>query len=371
MKLYYDITEILLWEGAHTGIQRVVNGYAEGLKKIMPNVVLFYIRDGKGYSLKTDKVLGFVCKDVIFTASANWDRIENLVFFERAKKSGAFCVNLYHDLTPIIIPHSFKPGFNERFGYWFDWAKEIFDFHIANSEHTKRDLLTYSATFNKDNVHVVRLADKIDTVKKFTLSEEKKFFSKFRLDKYLLSVGTIEFRKNHITLLNAYRVLVATAQINLPKLVLVGRYGWMNLDVKYQIENDPLLKDNVIVIEDATDLQLDCLYRNCLFTLYASIYEGWGLPIAESMNYGKPCIISDNTSLPEIAPNLTYAVNALDPYDWANKISMLCKDTSLYDENVTQIKLNYKSTNWTEASQQVLMLIQDWYSSVQEDPNNE
>ncbi|OXX36958.1 hypothetical protein B9J90_07125 [Vibrio sp. V09_P4A23P171] len=364
MKFFYDTTEILVWEGEHTGIQRVVHGYAQGFKELRADTTFFYIHDGIGYLCGSDEVLDLKEGDIVFTASANWDRMENLCFFENAKQSGAYCVNLYYDLTPIVIPHSFKPGFCDRFVSWFGQATKSFDYHLTISEHSKKDLVLHSAELNENNVQVVRLADQIHSVDILDTPEEELFLSSYGLSEYLLSVGTIEFRKNHITLINAYRQLVKQGLENLPKLVIAGRFGWMDLDLKYQADNDPVLKGKIIFIDSAKDSQLDCLYRNCLFTLYASIYEGWGLPIAESLNYGKPCIISDNTSLPEIAPGLTHMARTLDPYDWAEKISSLYYDKDFYNASVANINEQFESTSWLNASQQILNFLEGRHSKL-------
>lgn len=369
MNFYYDITEILVWEGEHTGIQRVVHGYAQGLKYLKPETKLFYIRNGVGYSYESDEILNIREGDIVFTACANWDRMDNLVFFEKASISGARCVNLYYDLTPIIIPHSFKSGFCERFVKWFEQANTCFEYHITISEHSKKDLIIHGKSLTEDNIHVIRLADQIYSINTFDIHEQEEYLSSYGLNEYLLSVGTIEFRKNHITLINAYRHLVSEGYVDIPTLVIVGRFGWMDLDLKYQVENDPVLKEKILFIVSATDSQLDCLYRNCLFTLYASIYEGWGLPIAESLNYGKPCIISDNTSLPEIAPELTRKARTLDPYNWAEEIVALCYDKALYTTSIQEIEEKFESTTWIDASREILELIIDWHDNHKKEGN--
>ena len=58
------------------------------------------------------------------------------------------------------------------------------------------------------------------------------------------------------------------------------------------------------MIEEPTDRELEFLYRNCRFTIMASLYEGWGLPVGESLSYGKTAVISNTTSLPEVGGDL-------------------------------------------------------------------
>ena len=88
--------------------------------------------------------------------------------------------------------------------------------------------------------------------------------------------------------------------------------GWATRDVLQQIHDDPVVRDRIIVLFDVSDEELSWVYRNCQFTLYPSHYEGWGLPVAESLVYGKYCICTNATSVPEVAGDL---VDHHDPLD--------------------------------------------------------
>ena len=80
------------------------------------------------------------------------------------------------------------------------------------------------------------------------------------------------------------------------------------------------LKEKILVLKGINDEELSWLYRNCMFTAYPSLYEGWGLPVAESLRYGKFCIASKISSVPEIAPDLTKLIDPLDAMEWYNTI---------------------------------------------------
>jgi glycosyltransferase involved in cell wall biosynthesis len=66
-----------------------------------------------------------------------------------------------------------------------------------------------------------------------------------------------------------------------------------------QLDNAEYLGGKIVLIENPTDAELDALYRGCMFTVFPSLYEGWGLPVTESLALGKPCVIANGTSLPE------------------------------------------------------------------------
>ncbi len=112
---------------------------------------------------------------------------------------------------------------------------------------------------------------------------------------YVLSVGTIDRRKNQELLLHAWRTLIqCPGPEAVPQLVLAGRLDIPALD---QDLRQLIRHQHVLILEDATDADVAALYANCRFTLFPSLAEGFGLPVAESLSFGKVCIASD---LPEI-----------------------------------------------------------------------
>jgi glycosyltransferase involved in cell wall biosynthesis len=71
-----------------------------------------------------------------------------------------------------------------------------------------------------------------------------------------------------------------------------------------QIENTNWLDGKICLLRDPTDAELIALYRGCQFTVFPSLFEGWGLPVSESLALGRPCIASNRTSLPEAGGEL-------------------------------------------------------------------
>ena len=84
-----------------------------------------------------------------------------------------------------------------------------------------------------------------------------------------------------------------------PTLVFAGRVGWLVADLMQQLENAEWFGGKIRLIEGPSDGELATLYQDCLFTLFPSHYEGWGLPVTESLAHGVPCLAADRTSLPE------------------------------------------------------------------------
>lgn len=117
---------------------------------------------------------------------------------------------------------------------------------------------------------------------------------------YALFVSTIEARKNHLAAFRAWRRLLNENPVEkVPDLVFAGRVGWLVDDLMIQIANADHLGGKIKVIGELDDATLAALYRGCRFTIFPSLYEGWGLPVTESLGYGKVCLASNRASVPE------------------------------------------------------------------------
>jgi glycosyltransferase involved in cell wall biosynthesis len=133
---------------------------------------------------------------------------------------------------------------------------------------------------------------------------------KYRIRRpYLLYVGTIEPRKNLLTLIRAYDELLRTTTRR-PQLALCGGRGWL-CDEVFKLVEDLKLQDQVRFTGYVDDADLPALYSAAEAFLYPSFYEGFGLPPLEAMACGTPVITSDVTSLPEVVgkAGLTHAPN--------------------------------------------------------------
>lgn len=117
---------------------------------------------------------------------------------------------------------------------------------------------------------------------------------------YVLCVATIESRKNHMLLLNAWLTLLRRhGDAVIPDLVLIGRPGFQSEPVLHLMRSAPELRQRVIHLRDVGDALLEKLYAGCLFTVFNSFYEGWGLPVTEALAHGKIPLAPDHTSLRE------------------------------------------------------------------------
>ena len=139
---------------------------------------------------------------------------------------------------------------------------------------------------------------------------------------FALMVGTIESRKNHLFALQAWRELIDRhGGESTPDLLCVGRLGWHAEAFLTEFHASAGLNGKVhLLTSNVSDRELADLYQHSLFTIYPSRYEGWGLPVSESLAFGKVVITARNSSLPEAGADLATYFEAGDLQDFLTQI---------------------------------------------------
>ena len=120
------------------------------------------------------------------------------------------------------------------------------------------------------------------------------------------------------------------------------------------LTTDPEISKKITLLQGLSDNELAWLYKNCKFTVFPSFYEGWGLPIAEALSYGKCCISSNTSSMPEVGGEL---VEYVSPYDVAGMmaaIQHLNEDDAYRRRLESKIKSQYKPRSWSDTFEQLL-----------------
>ena len=119
---------------------------------------------------------------------------------------------------------------------------------------------------------------------------------------FVLSVGTLHPRKNHVQLLEAWsRWLASDDGKRIPWLVIVGRRHPQDRALFERLAAEPELLSRVRVVTNANDAELAALYEGCAFLVFPSLAEGWGLPVREALAYGKPSIVTDAIPSSDVA----------------------------------------------------------------------
>lgn len=286
--------------------------------------------------------------DTILILGKPWDYplIQNFLSSEK-NITNFKIVQLVYDLIISLNPQLHHPALFKVYTQNMFEAISNSDMLLAISKSTADDLKIFAEKLNMTlpKVKTIRLGDEISD----TIQPSDKPDSRIE-DEYIACIGTIEIRKNHTLLYYCYK-LAQEKGIELPQLVIVGSPGWMTEDIQYLINNDPTVKPKIIILNNISDAALIWIYKNCLFTVYPSLYEGWGLPVAESLAYGKLCIASNSSSIPEIAEEM---IDYFSPYDANECLGLIIKylDTKTLKNKVKIIK-SYKTTTWKDTTIQV------------------
>ena len=253
-----------------------------------------------------------------------------------------------YDMLPAVQPAFFVPGMSEQFSSYMKSIFKICDGILAISESTKKDIELFQdkKKLPKPALKVFRLGE--DFVDKTPIKPR----TSIEPGGFLLAVGTIEARKNHQALYYMVREALKRG-IELPPIVIAGKRGWLVDSLLYLVEKDEAVRKRIIFLHSSTDQEIAWLFQNCLLTLYPSFYEGWGLPIAESLYYGKLCLSSNSSSMPEIAGDLIDYYSPNDPGTMLKVIAKYLDNPELLKKKEKQIKENYRLTSWDDTFKQV------------------
>ncbi len=171
---------------------------------------------------------------------------------------------------------------------------------------------------------------------------------------YILYVSTIEVRKNHETLYRAYKELIEAGGRDLPRLVFVGRQGWKVDSLLSDLHMDRAISGLIITLDQVNDSELSYLYRHSLFTVYPSLYEGWGLPVAESLAHGKFCIASSASSLPEVGGDLVEYIDPCDLPAWVERLAYYFDNPEALRDREAKIRSEYRPRTWSETTRKIV-----------------
>jgi glycosyltransferase involved in cell wall biosynthesis len=262
---------------------------------------------------------------------------------------------LFHDLIPIYARETCDQGTAVVFKEFLDQVLPLVDLAMCVSQSTERDLKRYcgESGFPVPPTLVTQLGTYFDEF--FPRSEDappSRTVPQAR-DPFVLFVSTIEGRKNHNFMFETWRTLVERG-VNVPRLVCVGRIGWRAETFLTNVLETDYLGGRIELREDVSDEVLNALYRNCLFTVFPSVYEGWGLPIGESLGHGKLCVLADNSSLPEVAGEFGCFIPIDDVEAAADMIESLLGDPDRLLAYEEAIATRFTPRRWEEVAKRVI-----------------
>jgi glycosyltransferase involved in cell wall biosynthesis len=232
---------------------------------------------------------------------------------------------------------------------------------IAVSEFTKKDIVD---RFKIDSDKIVvtyegvaNLAHGNDSLFVKKLDDRKTLLSYNIADNFILYVGNVYPHKNLETLLEVFGEL--HKKYPFLRLVLVGKedYFYKRLKetaAKFNLWNESVPDSPVIFTGYVPDVELEILYRQALFYVFPSLYEGFGLPALEAMAKSCPVASSNQASLPEILGDAALYFNPTDKADMFLKIDKLYSDQELREVLIKKGHQQVKRYNWWECARQTL-----------------
>lgn len=223
---------------------------------------------------------------------------------------------------------------------------------VTVSEFTKRDLLNYFPQLPSSKITPILLGvEKHGTL----LEDGVAVLEKYKINRpYVLFVGTVEPRKNIITLIKAMTKLWDRGECS-HDLVISGKYGWMYNNITEFISRSRH-KDKIILTGYVPDEELPYLYKNASLFVYPSVYEGFGLPPVEAMAYGIPVICSDSASLPEAAGDAALYFRAYEIPKLASCIKKVLSNDQLRQQLILKGKRRVMNLTWDKTGKEIVDL---------------
>ncbi|GAG67499.1 unnamed protein product, partial [marine sediment metagenome] len=233
-------------------------------------------------------------------------------------------------------------------------AKKI----VADSKSTKDDIIKFFK-IDPAKVKVVYLASDSRFKKLANQEKDKEVLKKYGIDKkYILSVGTIEPRKNYSTLIKAFNYIKHNNNNFNCKLVIVGRTGWKS-EATYRERELSLYKDDILFIGRVSDKELVQIYNQAEIFVYPSLFEGFGLPPMEAMSCGLPVIASDSSSLKEVVGDAGILVPSEDYREISKQISYILKNEKITEELKEKSLKQAKKFNWEKTARKTLKIYKE------------
>lgn len=264
--------------------------------------------------------------DVIVVLGGIWGFPDFMKSLQRMRKAGAKVLFFIHDIIPEKLPWLVAEGAAPVFQKWLRQAYEMADGIITNSRYTEADVKRDMKEKGHDlPVAAAQLAHEFMPSPGVPKPPRTSVVQIIQ-SPYVLCIGTIEGRKNLWALVRVWEALGRDLGLKTPRLVLAGKYGWGLDEFQDFMRATGNVGGLVTVVDRPSDSEIVRLIENCMFTVYPSFYEGWGLPIGESLWLGKTCVASNTSSMPEVGQDMCAYVDPSDLSDMMEGIKRMLAD---------------------------------------------
>ncbi|MCX7680618.1 MAG: glycosyltransferase family 4 protein [Anaerolineae bacterium] len=252
-----------------------------------------------------------------------------------------------HDLSFLRYPEAFVPALCRYLERVVPRSVARADLVLADSAHTRADLIALLGT-PPEKVRVLYSGVEARFCPQPDEGELQRLQTRYGVGAkpYILSVGTLQPRKNYVRLIRAFGQL-PDPQL---RLVIAGAPGWLYQEVLAEAER---YCDRVHILGFVDDRDLPALYRNAVLFAFPSLYEGFGLPVLEAMACGVPVVCSNASSLPEVAGDAALLVDPLDTDGLAQAMALVLADAERRQAMITRGLAQAAQFTWERAATQL------------------
>ena len=265
-----------------------------------------------------------------------------------------------HDLSFEHLPQTFTRRSRTQLRLTVRYSARVAARVIVPTDYGKNDLAT-TYKIPPEKIDVIPLA----AGRTFSPASEKDVQRVRQTyviqDEYILSVGSIQPRKNLPRLIAAFARLRSTwSNGKLPKLVLVGKQAWLYDETIRAIESAGI-EDSVILTGYVPAADLPALYTGATCFVYPSYFEGFGLPPLEAMRCGTPVITGNTTSLPEVVGDAALTVDPFSVEALESGIKKLLINPDLRATLRVKGLAQAEGFNWQDTARETLAVYQRAY----------
>jgi glycosyltransferase involved in cell wall biosynthesis len=252
-----------------------------------------------------------------------------------------------HDLSFLYCPEAFVPALRRYLERVVPRSIARADRVLADSAHTRSDIVSLLG-ISPDKVEVLYSGVDARFRPEGEAREREWLQARYGIgdQPYVLSVGTLQPRKNYIRLIRAFANLKPETS-----LVIAGGRGWLYEDIFSEAERHG---DRVRILGFVDEADLPALYRSAALFAFPSLYEGFGLPVLEAMACGVPVVCSNASSLPEVAGEAGLLVDPLDTDGLAEAMRRVLEDSGLRREMIARGVAQAARFTWERAARQLV-----------------
>ena len=252
-----------------------------------------------------------------------------------------------HDLSSLLYPELHRRRLARRMRLRLPLAVKLAKAIITPTEAVKQELCSYLKV-KPAKVTAIHEAPR-ESFRPVHRDESSRVRQRLEIENdFLLFAGTLEPRKNLLTLLRAFAQILHETNLR-PQLVVAGGEGWL-MDETFAVIGDENLKDHLRLTGYLDDDDLRALYSSCAAFIYPSLYEGFGLPPLEAMACGAPVIASRIPALQETLGDTAMLIDPLDANAFAQAIIELLQNGKQRDELITKGQERTKAFDWKRAA---------------------